>query len=226
MRVLNFFTLIVLGGCITLAHQNIPYTTKKEQLYWGLSMSGYGWLGGGSLGGLPITVPAFYMRYGIADNVDIGFSFSGFPFIGATHIDLKTSFVKTESFAAAFSPGLSFAFLPFELDRTRNLGFVAPSMTLSFGSNIVYGGMRFQYIIATYEQEAKICDFYPYYCETTWVRTSSSSFLPYIFWGFTLGTGNFKFTPEFGLGLPLATTGTATTGTFIFSYTFGFSYIP
>jgi hypothetical protein len=189
-------------------------------------MSGYGWLGGGSLGGLPFTVPAFYMRYGIADNVDIGFSFSGFPFIGATHIDLKTSFVKTESFAAAFSPGLSFAFLPVELDNTRNLGFVAPSMTLSFGSNIVYGGMRFQYIIATYEQKAEICDFYPYYCETTWARTSFSFLLPYMFWGFTLGTGNFKFTPEFGVGFPLATTGTATIGPLIFSYTFGFLYIP
>ena len=224
MRVFNFFTLIVLGGCITLAHQNIPYTTKKEQLSWGLSMSGYGWLGGGSLGGLPITVPAFYMRYGIADNVDIGFSFSGFPFIGATHIDLKTSFVKTESFAAAFSPGLSFAFLPFEFIGVRNLTFVAPSITLSLGSNVVYGGMRFQYIINTYEQWEFVC--YEYYCKDDWTRTSSSSFLPYIFWGFTLGTGNFKFTPEFGLGLPLATTGTATTGTFIFSYTFGFLYIP
>jgi hypothetical protein len=226
MRVFNFLTLIVLGGCITLAHQNIPYTTKKEQLSWGLSVSGYGLMGQGVLTGLPVTVPDFYMRYGIADNVDIGFSFSGFPFIGATHIDLKTSFVNTESFAAAFSPGLSFAFLPVELGGTRNLGFVAPSMTLSIGSNVVYGGMRFQYIIATSEVKEEICDFYPYYCRTTWTRTSFSFLLPYIFWGFTLGTGNFKFTPEFGVGFPLATTGTVTIGAFIFSYTFGFLYIP
>ena len=84
--------------------------------------------------------------------------------------------------------------------------------------------MRFQYIINTYEQWEFVC--YGYYCKENWTITSFSSFLPYIFWGFTLGTGNFKFVPEFGLGLPLATTGTATTGTFIFSYTFGFLYIP
>jgi hypothetical protein len=139
-------------------------------------------------------------------------------------MDFKTSFVKTESFAAAFSTGLSFAFLPVEVVDVRNFGFVAPSITLSFGSNLVYGGMRFQYIIATSEQKEETC--YYYHCETTWTRTSYSFLLPYMFWGFTLGTGNFKFTPEFGVGFPLATTGTATIGPLIFSYTFGFLYIP
>jgi hypothetical protein len=54
--------------------------------------------------------------------------------------------------------------------------------------------------------------------------------MPSAFLGFTLGKGSFKFVPEFDLMLPLSATDTrgkvVPLSGIIFSYTFGFLYIP
>ena len=85
MRAIN---LPILSGCLSLATYQTPYTTKEDEVSWGLSISGYGAFSD-SLTGLPVSIPALYLRYGLSDNMDLGYSFVGFPFFGTTYLDLK-----------------------------------------------------------------------------------------------------------------------------------------
>ncbi|MDT7879606.1 MAG: hypothetical protein RQ990_01970 [Candidatus Hydrothermia bacterium] len=57
---------------------------------WGLSISGYGAFSD-DLVVIPVSIPALYLRYGLSDNMDLGFSFVGFPFFGTTYLVLACS---------------------------------------------------------------------------------------------------------------------------------------
>jgi hypothetical protein len=218
MRAIN---LLILSGCVSLATYQTPYTTKEDELSWGLSISGYGAFSD-DLVRIPVNIPALYLRYGLSDNTDLGFSFVGFPFFGTTYLDLKNQFIRGENFSGSFSIGTGFWFWPSEIDNIRNLTILQPFFGLSFGNKRIYAGTKIQYFLFSYQEQK--------YGQYEWSRRSASAFMPSAFLGFTLGKGSFKFVPEFDLMLPLSATDTrgkvVPLSGIIFSYTFGFLYIP
>jgi hypothetical protein len=190
-------------------------------LSWGLSISGYG-VFSDDLVGIPVSIPALYLRYGLSDNMDLGFSFVGIPFFGTTYLDLKNQSIRGESFAGSFSIGTGFWFWLAQIDNIRNFTILQPFFALSFGNKRIYAGTKIQYFLFSYQEQK--------YGQYKWSRRSASAFMPSAFLGFTLGKGSFKFVPEFDLMLPLSATdtrgGVVSLSGIIFSYTFGFLYIP
>jgi hypothetical protein len=236
--------LLILSGCVSLATYQTPYTIKKDELSWGLSTSGYVYYSnnrvGGvdgipikvtynniEVGGIPISIPAFYFRHGLSDNVDLGFSFVGFPFFGSTYLDLKNQFIRRENFVGSSSVGMGFWFWFSETDNIRNFTFLQPFFVLSFGNERIYAGTKIQLFLLNWEQKSIYGQGYGQY---KWIRQSSIAFTPSIFLGFTIGKHSLKPASEFDLMLPLSATDTrgevVPLSGIIFSYTFGFLYIP
>jgi len=208
--------LIFISGCTTLATYQTPITTPKDEVSFGASVSGFIVVSDGEVLGLPLTVPSFYLRYGLADNQDIGFSFLGLPVFGSTVIDYKYQFLNN-GLLGAFNLGSGFWFLPGDYFDIKNPLLLYPFIGFSFGNERVYFGTRVYYFNSSS---------YSYILKK---RITTETFSGSLILGATLGKGSFKFAPEINFTIPLSPIRediVLPVQDFAFTYGFGFIYIP
>ena len=192
-------TLLMLGisGCITPVSYHIPQTTPKGKVSAGAALTFWGTMG--VVAPYPLLAP--FMRFGLTDNLDLGIGFEGLPIGGPTHLDVKYQFLQ-----GGINGSLRVGIV------AQLAGFV-PYASLSFGTNVVYGGFGVQYWSINAEPIVKM-----------------STFAPQGFIGFMLGSGSAKFVPEINFMIPVSEVKVfgqdLKGGIFFYKLGIGVAYIP
>jgi hypothetical protein len=173
MKRLATATLLMLGisGCITPVSYHIPQSTPKGKVSAGAALSFWGTMG--VVAPYPLLAP--FMRFGLTDNLDLGIGFEGLPIGGPTHLDVKYQFLQG-GINGSLRVGVG----------VQLAGFV-PYASLSFGTNVVYGGLGFQYFNIDFGD-----------------LFSMKTVTPQGFIGFMLGSESVKFVPEINFMLPVS----------------------
>jgi len=79
-------------------------------------------------------VPGYQLRYGLKDDIDVGFQFSGASALGA---NLKINPVRTRRFDLAFEPGVQVAVVPVLLPSFLVTSFQVPVLLgFNFGESV------------------------------------------------------------------------------------------
>jgi hypothetical protein len=129
----RFIILIIfLISCIPLATNGSPITTPKDELSIGI--------GAGATSSNPLIFGfSVSARYGLSENVDVGFS--GFPIIlGILNTDIK--FRNSDFTALIFGTG--FYFSPIG-------SLILPNFGLGLGNGVSYLSSRFIYVLGALE---------------------------------------------------------------------------
>jgi len=164
-----FILMIFLMSCVSLATNGSPVITPKDETSAGIGLSGVI----SPSGAFPLA-PVIYVRYGLSENTDIGFS--GFPIFGIFNTDVK--FRNSNFTALIFGNGVSYT----QIDNDW-IFFILPNFGSSFGNEEFYISYRFIYPFATSD-------------------TLILSSILQISYGLTLGK-SVKFNPEMGFYIPL-----------------------
>ncbi|MEN3044456.1 MAG: hypothetical protein ABDH37_04485 [Candidatus Hydrothermales bacterium] len=173
-----FVIFIFLTSCITMNVFEGPDTTKKGEASFGIGVSQMAFLDEeNKTEFLPIPFPYFKGRYGIANNIDIGFRYVGIMGFG---IDPKFKFLDKELKAS-----LSF---PFILATWPGLPvWYTFEPTLILGTDVIYFGSKFSYFSIGFEWDDDSVGIYGVF--------------PSLFLGFTLGK-KLRLCPEVSFCLP------------------------
>lgn len=164
-----FILMVFLMSCASLVTNGSPVTTPKDETSAGIGLSGVI----SPIGAFPLA-PVIYVRYGLSENTDIGFS--GFPIFGIFNTDVK--FRNSNFTALIFGTGVSYT----QIDNDW-IFFILPNFGSSFGNEEFYISYRFIYPFATSD-------------------TLILSSILQISYGLTLGK-SVKFNPEIGFYIPL-----------------------
>jgi hypothetical protein len=199
MKRLAIATLLMVGisGCITPVSYHIPQSTPKGKVSAGAALTYWGTMG--AIAPYPLLAP--FMRFGLTDNLDLGIGFEGLPIGGLTTLDVKYQFLQG-GLNGSLRVGIG----------AQLAGFV-PYASLSFGTNVVYGGFGVQY------WNIGFGDIF-----------SMSTFCPQGFIGFMLGSESVKFAPEINFMIPVSEVTVfgkdLKGGIFFYKLGIGVAYIP
>lgn len=134
--VLGALALLALcSGCLSPNLYGTPRTTPRGKIVQIAGVEGVAYKDsdiekGKKWSGFPY-VPGYQLRYGLKDDLDVGFQFSGASSLGA---NLKINPVRTRRFDLAFEPGVQVAALPAPLLATF---FQVPALLgFNFGESV------------------------------------------------------------------------------------------
>ncbi|MEO0231612.1 MAG: hypothetical protein ABIM29_03625 [candidate division WOR-3 bacterium] len=169
---------LFLSSCMTMNVFEGPDTTKKGETSFGLGVSNFVLFDeSGKPIFMPIPFPYLKGRYGVTDNLDIGFRYVGILGFG---FDPKIKFLDK-----GIKGSLT---LPFNITKWPEVPiWYSFEPTLILGTNLIYFGSKFSYLSLQLEWDNETSNIY--------------GIFPSLFLGFTLGK-NWKLCPEVNFYLP------------------------
>lgn len=204
MKKLIIISSFIFYSCMTMNVFEGPDTTKKGDTSFGFGISNILLFDESDEPVfIPIPFPHFKGRYGISDNMDIGFRYVGILGFG---IDPKIRFLN-----AGIKGSLSF---PFNIAVWPEVPvWYSFEPTLILGRELIYFGSKFSYFNVKFKSET---------------FKDINGIFPSLFLGFTLGK-NLKLCPEVIFYLPgivMSTDGNQASGRPGISYGIGILYMP